>query len=162
MSYKILDMIESMDNDNKGKSPKSNSNSSTPVLDNFSRDLIKLAEQGKLDPVVGREQEITRIAQILSRRKKNHPILIGVIIVILLLSIPLIAMQFTDSVIWSMADFILAGIIIFSVTQLILVVLKTAKYPKIKVILVTLIITILFLTWIELAVGIFGTPIAGN
>ena len=93
---------------------------------------------------------------------KNHPILIGVIIVILLLSIPLIAMQFTDSVIWSMADFILAGIIIFSVTQLILVVLKTAKYPKIKVILITLIITILFLTWIELAVGIFGTPIAGN
>ena len=93
---------------------------------------------------------------------KNHPILIGVIIVISLLSIPLIAMQFTDSVIWSMADFILAGIIIFSVTQLILVVLKTAKYPKIKVILVTLIITILFLTWIELAVGIFGTPIAGN
>ena len=57
---------------------------------------------------------------------KNHPILIGVIIVILLLSIPLIAMQFTDSVIWSMADFILAGIIIFSVTQLILVVLKKA------------------------------------
>ena len=77
MSYKILDMIESMDNDNKGKSPKSNSNSSTPVLDNFSRDLIKLAEQGKLDPVVGREQEITRIAQILSRRKKNNPIIIG-------------------------------------------------------------------------------------
>ncbi len=77
MSYKILDMIESMDNDNKGKAPKSNSNSSTPVLDNFSRDLIKLAEQGKLDPVVGREQEITRIAQILSRRKKNNPIIIG-------------------------------------------------------------------------------------
>ena len=77
MSYKILDMIESMDNDNKGKSPKSNSNSTTPVLDNFSRDLIKLAEQGKLDPVIGREQEITRIAQILSRRKKNNPIIIG-------------------------------------------------------------------------------------
>jgi ATP-dependent Clp protease ATP-binding subunit ClpC len=77
LSYKILDMIESMDNDNKGKAPKSNSNSSTPVLDNFSRDLIKLAEQGKLDPVVGREQEITRIAQILSRRKKNNPIIIG-------------------------------------------------------------------------------------
>jgi ATP-dependent Clp protease ATP-binding subunit ClpC len=70
-------MIESMDNDNKGKQPKSSSNSSTPVLDNFSRDLIKLAEQGKLDPVVGRESEITRIAQILSRRKKNNPIIIG-------------------------------------------------------------------------------------
>ena len=51
--------------------------SSTPVLDNFSRDLIKLAEMGKLDPVVGREREIIRIAQILSRRKKNNPIIIG-------------------------------------------------------------------------------------
>ena len=51
--------------------------SSTPVLDNFSRDLIKFAEEGKLDPVVGREQEINRIAQILSRRKKNNPVLIG-------------------------------------------------------------------------------------
>lgn len=49
----------------------------TPVLDNFSRDLIKLAEEGKLDPVIGREQEINRVAQILSRRKKNNPIIIG-------------------------------------------------------------------------------------
>ncbi|MDB4277706.1 ATP-dependent Clp protease ATP-binding subunit, partial [Gammaproteobacteria bacterium] len=53
------------------------SDSSTPVLDNFSRDLIKFAEEGKLDPVVGREREITRIAQILSRRKKNNPIILG-------------------------------------------------------------------------------------
>ena len=61
-----------------GKTPKKvESNSSTPVLDNFSRDLIKLAEEGKLDPVVGREDEILRIAQILSRRKKNNPIIIG-------------------------------------------------------------------------------------
>ncbi len=52
---------------------KVETNSSTPVLDNFSRDLIKLAEEGKLDPVVGRENEIIRIAQILSRRKKNNP-----------------------------------------------------------------------------------------
>jgi len=49
----------------------------TPVLDNFSRDLNKLAAEGKLDPVVGREVEITRIAQILSRRKKNNAIIIG-------------------------------------------------------------------------------------
>ena len=69
-------MIESMDNDNR-KESKRNSDSSTPALDNFSRDLIKLAEQGKLDPVVGREKEILRIAQILSRRKKNNPIIIG-------------------------------------------------------------------------------------
>ena len=69
-------MIESVDNDGKSKG-KSSGSSSTPVLDNFSRDLIKLAEEGKLDPVVGREREITRIAQILSRRKKNNPIVIG-------------------------------------------------------------------------------------
>jgi ATP-dependent Clp protease ATP-binding subunit ClpA len=47
------------------------------VLNNFAKDLIKLAEEGKLDPVVGRDREITRIAQILSRRKKNNPIIIG-------------------------------------------------------------------------------------
>lgn len=51
--------------------------SKTPVLDNFGRDLTKLAEEGRLDPIVGREKELQRIAQILSRRKKNNPILIG-------------------------------------------------------------------------------------
>lgn len=51
--------------------------SRTPVLDNFGRDLTKMAEEGKLDPIVGREKEIERVAQILSRRKKNNPILIG-------------------------------------------------------------------------------------
>ncbi|MBA9075662.1 ATP-dependent Clp protease ATP-binding subunit [Rufibacter quisquiliarum] len=51
--------------------------SRTPVLDNFGRDLTKLAEEGKLDPIVGREKEIERVAQVLSRRKKNNPILIG-------------------------------------------------------------------------------------
>ena len=49
----------------------------TPVLDNFGRDLTKLAAEDKLDPVVGREKEIERVAQILSRRKKNNPVLIG-------------------------------------------------------------------------------------
>lgn len=51
--------------------------SKTPVLDNFGRDLTVLAEEGKLDPVVGREKEIQRVSQILSRRKKNNPLLIG-------------------------------------------------------------------------------------
>ncbi len=51
--------------------------SKTPVLDNFGRDLTRLAEEGKLDPVVGRKKEIERVSQILSRRKKNNPILIG-------------------------------------------------------------------------------------
>lgn len=51
--------------------------SKTPVLDNFGRDLTKLAEEGRLDPIVGRQKEIERVSQILSRRKKNNPILIG-------------------------------------------------------------------------------------
>ncbi len=53
------------------------SKSKTPVLDNFGRDLTKAGEEGRLDPIVGREKELERIAQILSRRKKNNPILIG-------------------------------------------------------------------------------------
>lgn len=57
--------------------PSQKSNSNTPVLDNFGIDLTRAAEENKLDPIVGREKEIERIAQILSRRKKNNPILIG-------------------------------------------------------------------------------------
>ncbi|MCU0367939.1 MAG: ATP-dependent Clp protease ATP-binding subunit [Cyclobacteriaceae bacterium] len=62
---------------NPGKEKKGTEKSRTPVLDNFGRDLTKLAEDNKLDPIVGREKEIERVAQILSRRKKNNPILIG-------------------------------------------------------------------------------------
>ncbi len=60
-----------------GKEKKGTEKSRTPVLDNFGRDLTRLAEDNKLDPIVGREKEIERVAQILSRRKKNNPILIG-------------------------------------------------------------------------------------
>jgi ATP-dependent Clp protease ATP-binding subunit ClpC len=56
---------------------KTDVKSKTPVLDNFGRDLTKAGEEGKLDPIVGREKEIERVSQILSRRKKNNPILIG-------------------------------------------------------------------------------------
>ncbi|SIR00029.1 ATP-dependent Clp protease ATP-binding subunit [Maribacter ulvicola] len=58
-------------------SPKGAKKSKTPVLDNFGRDLTQMAEENKLDPVVGREKEIERVSQILSRRKKNNPLLIG-------------------------------------------------------------------------------------
>ena len=60
-----------------GRETKGSEKSRTPVLDNFGRDLTKLADDDKLDPIVGREKEIERVAQILSRRKKNNPILIG-------------------------------------------------------------------------------------
>jgi ATP-dependent Clp protease ATP-binding subunit ClpC len=66
------------ENDKSGnRAQKQAMDTNTPVLDNFSRDLNKLAEAGKLDPVIGRDAEILRIAQILSRRKKNNPIIIG-------------------------------------------------------------------------------------
>ena len=70
-------MIDSYDGTEKSKNINQDNSSKTPVLDNFSRDLIKLAEEGKLDPVIGRDNEINRIAQILSRRKKNNPIILG-------------------------------------------------------------------------------------
>lgn len=66
--------IEFVDDGDKNKKK---GDGTTPVLDNFSKDLIKAAEQGKLDPVIGRSKEVLRIAQILSRRKKNNPIIIG-------------------------------------------------------------------------------------
>ncbi len=59
------------------ESKKSSSRNKTPVLDNFGRDLTKYAEEGRLDPIVGRKKEIERVSQILSRRKKNNPILVG-------------------------------------------------------------------------------------
>jgi ATP-dependent Clp protease ATP-binding subunit ClpC len=79
--YNFKNSIEDDDDDesyskqNKGKSQVSNSK--TPILDSFSRDLTKMAQDGKLDPIVGRGKEIERVSQILSRRKKNNPILIG-------------------------------------------------------------------------------------
>jgi ATP-dependent Clp protease ATP-binding subunit ClpC len=71
---------QSFSNPGKGQSgspSSSKSSSDTPVLDNFGIDLTKAAEEGRLDPIVGREREIERLAQILSRRKKNNPVLIG-------------------------------------------------------------------------------------
>jgi len=74
--------FESEDNDNLADKPGSLGSSQkkttrTPVLDNFGRDLTEMATEGNLDPVVGREKEIERVSQILSRRKKNNPMLIG-------------------------------------------------------------------------------------
>ncbi|HHH55411.1 MAG TPA: ATP-dependent Clp protease ATP-binding subunit [Bacteroidetes bacterium] len=59
------------------KGQKQNPKSATPILENYSKDITKLAKEEKLDPIIGREKEIERVSQILSRRKKNNPILIG-------------------------------------------------------------------------------------
>jgi ATP-dependent Clp protease ATP-binding subunit ClpC len=78
----IPNIKASIDDDDDEKSSyssgkKPDSKSKTPVLDTYSRDLTKMAEEGKLDPIVGREKEIERVSQILARRKKNNPILLG-------------------------------------------------------------------------------------
>ena len=77
----VLDLInnesdEDLEKPNDSTLPKP-SKSKTPALDHFSRDITELARAGNLDPVIGREDEIQRVAQILSRRKKNNPVLIG-------------------------------------------------------------------------------------
>ena len=79
--YTIPDIRSAIEDDEDessfNSSKKSDSKSKTPVLDTYSRDLTKMGEEGRLDPIVGREKEIERVSQILSRRKKNNPILIG-------------------------------------------------------------------------------------
>jgi ATP-dependent Clp protease ATP-binding subunit ClpC len=76
-SYSSFDGSEDEPEKHPPKRGSDSKKSSTPVLDNFSRDLVVLALEGNLDQVIGRDEEITRIAQILSRRKKNNPVLIG-------------------------------------------------------------------------------------
>ncbi len=79
----IEEFLNELENDDSRREPTgrpgkpAGKKNKTPVLDNFGRDLTRLAAEGKLDPVVGREKEIERVSQILSRRKKNNPILIG-------------------------------------------------------------------------------------
>lgn len=88
MSNRKLDIRNNVDDDdlegakytNSNKSPKpsdKSKESSTPFLDNYGKDITKLAEEGKIDPIIGRDEVIERVSQILSRRKKNNPILIG-------------------------------------------------------------------------------------
>jgi ATP-dependent Clp protease ATP-binding subunit ClpC len=79
-SKEIQNSFGSMDDDDmEEEKPKKKyrGNSPTPILDNFSTDVTKNAEEGKIDPVIGRKDEIQRVAQILSRKKKNNPVLIG-------------------------------------------------------------------------------------
>ena len=69
--------FEEMDDFNKKAKKATQGKSTTPILDNFGRDITKLAAEGVIDPIIGRDDEIERVSQILSRRKKNNPILIG-------------------------------------------------------------------------------------
>ena len=80
-SYEVDDGIkeekQSFETTTPSNKKISNKKTKTPVLDNFGKDLTSLAEKDELDPIIGRNNEIQRVSQILSRRKKNNPILIG-------------------------------------------------------------------------------------
>jgi hypothetical protein len=84
------------------------------------------------------------------------------LIVVLLLLIPFIAMQLTDQVNWSLFDFIVAGVLLLTTGLLCELVFRKIKKIQHRIILCVAILVVLFLIWIELAVGIFGTPLSGN
>jgi hypothetical protein len=95
-----------------------------------------------------------------SNMSKRILIIFG--IVLLILSIPLIAMQLTDEVNWSTFDFIVAGILLLGTGLAIELVLRTIRTTKKRILFCGIILLVLFLIWAELAVGIFGSPWAGN
>ena len=89
--------------------------------------------------------------------------LIGIIIAAgVLLSIPFFAMQFTSEVNWSLADFIVAGVLLFGTGLLCELVMRKVKTTRNKLILIGVVLLVLLLVWIELAVGLFGSPFAGS
>lgn len=89
--------------------------------------------------------------------------LIGIILtVVLLLPVPLLAMQFTDEVDWKLADFVVMGVLLLGTGLLCELVMRRVKKPRHRIMLCAALLTALLLVWIELAVGIFGTPLAGT
>lgn len=84
------------------------------------------------------------------------------ILVFVILSIPLVAMQFSHDVNWTVFDFLIAGILLFITGLTFEFIFKKIKKKKIRIVLFAVVTTLLFLIWIELAVGVFGTPFAGT
>lgn len=93
---------------------------------------------------------------------QNNRIVTIMLAVTNLLLIPLIAMQFTEQVKWDLKDFTVMAFLLFTTGLLIDLLFSKVKYAKSRILLIAVVLTIFFLTWAELAVGIFGTPFAGN
>lgn len=93
---------------------------------------------------------------------KNNRLLNILSTVVLLLIIPFVAMQFTNEVNWTITDFIAAGILLLSTGLAIELVLRKVNKKQNRLVLLFVILALLFITWVELAVGIFGTPFAGS
>ena len=81
---------------------------------------------------------------------------------LVLLLLPLLAMQFSNEVNWSLFDFVVAGILLFGTSLIIELVFRTVRRKELRIILALLILAALFIVWVELAVGVFGTPFAGS
>ena len=92
----------------------------------------------------------------------NNRIIIGITTMLVLLLIPFIAMQFTDEVNWSPLDFLVMGLLLFSLGSTIELVMRKVKTLKHRIILLGAALLAFLLIWAELAVGIFGTPLAGS
>ncbi|WP_202898542.1 hypothetical protein [Flavobacterium saliperosum] len=89
--------------------------------------------------------------------------LIGIVITVtMLLTVPLIAMQFTNEVNWTLSDFIVAGVLLYGTGLLCEFVMRKVTKTEHRIAICALILVLLLLTWVELAVGIFGTPFAGS
>lgn len=98
--------------------------------------------------------------KIMITRSQRNTILFSVPVI--LLNIPLIAMQFSKNWDWSLLDFVAAGVILFGTALTINLILEKFKTTKSRLIMILITLTILALVWIELAVGIFGSPFAGS
>lgn len=93
---------------------------------------------------------------------KNNRLMIILSAAGFLLLLPLVAMQFTNEVKWTFSDFVVAGILLFGTGGLIELVIRKINQVNLRVWVILGILLLLFLVWVELAVGIFGTPFAGN
>jgi hypothetical protein len=93
---------------------------------------------------------------------QNKRLTVILLTVVFLLLIPLIAMLFTNEVSWTLADFVIAGVLLMGTGLACELVMRRVKKPRYRIVMCAIILTILALIWIELAVGIFGTPFAGG
>ena len=93
---------------------------------------------------------------------KNKRLIVIVLIVVFLLLIPLIAMQFTDEVNWTLFDFVVAGVLLLGTGLMCEFVMRKVKKIRYRIVICAVLLAALLLVWLELAVGIFGTPLAGQ
>ena len=93
---------------------------------------------------------------------RTKSLIILALIVTAILLIPLIAMQFSNEVNWSIRDFVIAGVLLLGFGFLIELIIRKVKQSKYKAIFIALVLLLLFLIWIELAVGLFNSPFAGS